>query len=326
MRWGFMGASRIGRRSLAPAVLECGHLINAVAARDVTRARAFADAVGATRAYGDYATLLDDPGIDAVYVSLTNDAHVAWAERALAAGKHVLCEKPLGMTEAEIARLEAAESGSGRRVMEAFCHVHHPQIARVLGLLAEGALGDVTAVQAVFGIPLQDPGDFRWEAALGGGVLLDLGTYCVSLMRLLLGEPGAVSAMRVMRGGVDATFSGQLDFGGVAGQFSASFVSAATQHMEVVGSRGTLLMDWPISTKGRETGLFLDGRAERFPAIDPYVRMVRHFERLVDGDIAAGFGLDWSRAQARVLDALAVAAREGRVVTVERGADVYKFV
>ncbi len=315
MRWGFLGASRIGRRALAPAVLECGHVINAVAARDEARARAFADGFGATRAYGDYAALIDDPRVDAVYISVTNDAHVTWAERALAAGKHVLCEKPLGLDEAEVSRLQAAEARSGRRAMEAFCHVHHPQIARVRTVLAEGALGDLTAVQAVFGAPLRAPEDFRWDAALGGGVLLDLGTYCVSLMRLLLGEPGAVSAIRGMCCGVDATFGGQLDFAGVVGQFSCSFVSAATQHMEVVGSRGTLLMDWPISTKGREAGLFLDGQAERFPAVDPYVLMVRHFERLAGGDAAAeGFGLDWSRAQARALDALAVAARERRVV------------
>lgn len=316
MRWGFLGASRIARRSLAPAVLECGHLIEAIGARALQRARDFGDAVGARRAYGDYAALVADPGIDAVYISLTNEAHVPWAIRALAAGKHVLCEKPLGLDAGEVAALLEAEARSGRRVMEAFCHVHHPQIAQVRALLEAGALGEVVAAQAVFGIPLRDDGDFRWQAAMGGGVLLDLGTYCVSLMRALLGEPRAVSAIRVMRGEVDASFSGQMDFGGVAGQFTCSFVSAFTQHLEIVGSAGTLLLDWPISTKGRETGMFLGDRAERFPALDPYVRMVRAFEQMAAGEPGGAFGLEWSLANARVLDGLRVAAGDGRVVSI----------
>jgi predicted dehydrogenase len=316
MRWGFLGASRIARAALAPAVLECGHSIEAIAARDVQRARDFGDAVAARRAYGDYSALIEDAGIDAVYISLTNEAHIPWAIRALAAGKHVLCEKPLGLAATEISALLAVEASSGRRAMEAFCHLHHPQIARVRALLADGALGEIVATQAVFAIPLRDPSDFRWHATMGGGALLDLGTYCASLLRVLFGEPRSVSAIQSLRGDVDATFTAQLEFPGLAAQFTCSFVATQTQHLEIVGSAGTLLLDWPISTKGRETSLFLPGGAERFPATDPYVRMVRAFTTMTEGTPDAPFALPWSLANARVLDALRLAANSQAVVTL----------
>lgn len=318
MRWGFLGASRIGRRALAPAVLDAGHTLHAVAARDLERATDFAHAFGSRRPYGDYPALLADPAVDAVYIALPNDAHLPWTLRALAAGKHVLCEKPLALNAAEVATMQEAEARSGRRVLEAFCHVHHPQLARVQALLAAGAIGDLVAMQAVFTGNIEDPADFRWQADKGGGALYDLGTYCVSLMRVLAGEPRAVSGHQALRGGVDASFTGQLDFGPVAGQFTCSLAAARSQHLELIGTAGTLLLDWPISTKGKETGLFLNDRAERFPATDPYVRMLNHFVKLASGPPDQPYGLAWSHAQARTLDALFEAARTGRSVGLEK--------
>jgi predicted dehydrogenase len=133
-------------------------------------------------------------------------------------------------------------------------------------------------------------------------------------MRVLAGEPLAVAGHQMVRGPVDATFTGQLDFGAVAGQFTCSLVGARSQHLELIGTTGTLLLDWPISTKGRETGLFVNDRGERFPAIDPYVRMVAHFARMAAGQPDLAYGLDWSHAQATVLDALFAAARDGATV------------
>jgi predicted dehydrogenase len=193
--------------------------------------------------------------------------------------------------------------------MEAFCHIHHPQLARVKSRLAGGAIGKLVAMQAMFAIPLQNDEDFRWQAAKGGGALFDLGCYCLSLMRELAGEPSRVSALSIPHGEVDETFIAQLDFGGVAGQFTCSFAGAFTQHLELVGTTGRMLLDWPISTKGRETMLFRGEEAERFAAVDPYVLMLRHFERLCAGE--AGFGLEWSLAQARAMDRL-FAASEGK--------------
>jgi len=316
MRWGFLGASRVGRRALAPAVLDSNHRLDAVAARDLARARDFADAFGAPRAYAGYADLIADPDLDAIYIALTNDAHLHWTVRALEAGKHVLCEKPLALDEAQVAIMQETECRTGHRVMEAFCHIHHPQLARVQTLLGSGAIGDLLSMQAVFGIPLTDPSDFRWDAARGGGSLLDLGTYCLSLMRVFAGELETVSALQTLHNGIDTSFSAQLDFGRVTGQFTCSFASVATQHLELIGTKSTLLLDWPFSTKNRETGLYLGSTAERFPAIDPYARMVGHFASMVREEVAPSYDMSWSRAQARTLDALRRSAIEGRTVAI----------
>ena len=317
MRWGFLGASRIGRRALAPAIQAAGHTLRGVAARDGARAAAFAREFGAEHAYDNYTALLNDPGIDAVYVALPNDAHRPWTIRALAAGKHVLCEKPLALTAREVASMQEAEQRSGRQAMEAFCHIHHPQRAHAQSLLRAGAIGGLVAMQAVFGNTLDAPGDFRWQAGKGGGALYDLGGYCVSLMRVLGAEPHAVSAVQTLQGGVDASFTGQLDFPEFTGQFTCSFVSTRTQHLELIGTRGRMFLDWPFSTKGHETSLTLNDHTEHFAAIDPYANMVAYFARRVDGGESA-FGLDWSLAQARTLDALFTAARTGRVVRLFR--------
>ncbi|MCW3477060.1 Gfo/Idh/MocA family protein [Limobrevibacterium gyesilva] len=319
-RWGFLGASRIGHRALAPAVQAAGHRLHAVAARDPARARAFADAFGAPRAYGSYAELLADPGIDLVYVALPNDAHAGWTIRALDAGKHVLCEKPLALSAEEVRHLQDAERRTGRHVMEAFCHLHHPQMARVQDILGNGEIGRTVAIQAIFGNLLLPPDDFRWIAAHGGGALYDLGCYCVSAMRVLTGcEPVRAAAVPAMQGDVDATMTGQLDFGdGLVGQFACSFVSVRTQHLQMIGTKGTLFLDWPISTKGRDTRLDVNGRSEHFAATDPYVRMVEHFAAAVAGRAGMAYGLDWSLRQAQALDALFAAARTVSVVSVPR--------
>jgi D-xylose 1-dehydrogenase (NADP+, D-xylono-1,5-lactone-forming) len=319
LRWGFLGASRIGRRALAPAILAAqGHVLQAVAARDIDRARDYAAEFGMPTAHAGYAALLDDADVDAVYVALPNELHVDWSIRALQAGKHVLCEKPIALSAAELQRLDDAARQHGLRVMEAFCHVHHPRMARVRDILASGEIGRPVALQASFGNTLLSPGDFRWVAAHGGGALYDLGCYCVSAMRVLTGaEPLSAAAVQAMQGDVDATFTGQLDFGdGLAGQFTCSFVSGRTQHLLILGTGGTLQMDWPISTKGRETRLWVNERTEDFPATDPYVIMVERFGDAVAGRSEMEYGLGWSQQQAGAMDALFAAARGGRVVSL----------
>jgi len=313
MRWGFLGASRIGRRALAPAVQEAGHELYAVAARDLARAEAFAAECGAARAYQGYDALLADPAIDAVYNALPNDAHLPWTLKALAAGKHVLCEKPLALSAAEVSAMRDASRRAGKGVMEAFCHVHHPQIDRVRGLLASGAVGGLVSLHCASGLTIEEADDFRWHAAQGGGALFDIGCYCVSLMRVLVGrEPVRVMGIQAPRGEVDETFSGLLDFGGgLAGQFTCSFAAAKNQDLIVIGTRERLHLNWPISTKGRSTRLQLGEKVEEFPPMDPYVAMVRYFASSEDA-----YGLDWSLAQARVLDALFAAVRTGHTINV----------
>ncbi len=320
LRWGFLGASRIGRSALGPAVqMAPGHVLQAVAARDADRAAAYAAELGALRSFGSYAALLADPDIDLIYNALPNDAHAPLTIRALEAGKHVLCEKPLCMNAAEVRAMQVAEQRSGKRVMEAFCHVFHPQVARVQALLAEDRIGRLLAVHALFGNTLEWEGDFRWAGALGGGALLDLGCYAVSLIRDLVDrEPIRVSAAQENRGDVDATMSALLDFGdGLAGQFTCSFTSAKAQYMTLLGTRGTIQLDFPFSTRARETTLTCGDLVERFGAFQPYVGMVTHFGRAVAGEVPMTRGLDWSLAQARVLDALLLAGRTGATVSLD---------
>ncbi len=207
LRWGFLGASRIGRRALGPAVQAAGHVLHAVAARDLPRARAFADAFSAPRAYGDYAALIDDPEVDAVYIALTNDVHLPWTLRALAAGKHVLCEKPLAMNAAEVAQMVAAEQASGCRVLEAFAYRFNLPVLRLQDVVRSGVLGEVVSAHVSFGATMPDE-DFRWIAPLGGGALYDVGCYCVDLLRLVTGdEPARVTAFQKTRDGVDGEAS-----------------------------------------------------------------------------------------------------------------------
>lgn len=318
LRWGFLGASRIGRSALAPAVLAAGHRLCAVGARDVGRAEAFAADFGAARAYGTYEALVEDAGVDAVYIALSNDLHLPWTLRALDAGKHVLCEKPLALTADEVALMQVAEAGSGRLVMEAFCHRFHPQFDRARTLLQDGSIGDLLCAQTHFVGGVDDPGNFRWQAGLGGGALYDLGCYGISFLRGLIGgEPVSVAARRIDRGDVDRFFAATLDFeAGVTAQVFCAFAGERQQGMHLVGSAGSLSLAWPFSTKNRETTLTCGGVAERFAPGDPYVAMVRHFAAAVAGQGAMRFGLADSLAQAQVLDRLFAAAGKPGCVSV----------
>ena len=314
LRWGFLGASRIGRKALAPAMLAAGQTLVAVGARDLSRARDFADAFAAPRAYGSYAEVIADPEVQAVYIALTNEQHLPWTLAALRAGKHVLCEKPLALNAAEVSAMQQAEAETGSRVMEAYCHIFHPQFARLRSLIAEGAIGRLLALQASF-VGLMPEDDFRWQPALGGGALYDLGVYCISLMRGLAGEASEVSAVQTKRHGVDATLAGQMSFpAGVAGQFLCSFEGDLSQQLLVQGTAGRIVLDWPFSTRGRTTSLTLNGTTERFDLFDPYLAMVTHFAAALDAGEAFRFPLAASLAQARTLDALFDAAASGRTV------------
>ena len=311
VRWGFLGASRIGRGALAPAILGAGQVLHAIAARDLSRAAAFAADFGFTRAYGDYASLLADGEVDAVYVALPNDQHLPWTLRALAAGKHVLCEKPLALTSGEVALMQRAERDTGFKVMEAFCHRFHPQFAAARDAIRAGAIGEVLGVQTYFVNALDRPADFRWTAGMGGGALYDLGCYGISLMRSLLDrEPVGVSGVQKLRGEVDERFAAQLDFGdGIAGQMICSFEGVRQQSLTMMGSTGCLTLDWPFSTKGRATILSLAGTDRVFEPMDPYQAMVEHFADAVLGIGEMRFGLEDSWRQAVVSDRLFEAVR-----------------
>jgi D-xylose 1-dehydrogenase (NADP+, D-xylono-1,5-lactone-forming) len=315
LNWGFLGASRIGRRSLAPAVLAAeGHALRAVAARDAVRAQEFAAAFSAPLAYGGYQALIDDPAIDLVYNALPNDAHLPWTIRALEAGKHVLCEKPLALSAAEVAEIMEVSQRTGRLVLEAFSYRFHPQVDRVRELLATGKIGRIVALHASFTATMP-PEDFRWQKALGGGALYDVGCYCVSILRLAAErEPVQAAAVASLRGDVDATLAGLLDFGaGLAGHFSCSFTAPFSQHLAIIGESSAISLERPFTNKDRVVTLMRDGVAEEFAAMDPYRRMVEHFGRAARGEETLRFSLEEALRQARTMDGLFRAAASGKV-------------
>ena len=186
VRWGFLGAGNIATKALGPAVrASYNGVLTAVAARDVQRAQAlgatFGPAVGTpVTYYSSYEALVADPAVEAVYISLPNDAHKPWTEAALAAGKHVLCEKPLGARPAEVDSMTAAAEAAGRHLVEASWYRWHPRVRLAQQLLAEGAIGTVRHVTSVFTFDGVAAGNYRLDPSKGGGALYDIGHYALS--------------------------------------------------------------------------------------------------------------------------------------------------
>src|SRR5918996_3212701 len=213
VNWGFLSTARINRLVLAGARESDRVDVVAVASRDRERAEAYARENGIERAYASYEALLADPDVEAVYISLPNSLHVDWSIRALQAGKHVLCEKPLSRRAAEVEEAFDAAEQAGLVLMEAFMYRHNPQTARLEELVDSGAIGALQLVRAAFSFPLADAGNVRLNAALDGGSLMDGGCYCVSGARPLAGEPERVYGEQVVGGeGVDVRFAGMLRF------------------------------------------------------------------------------------------------------------------
>ncbi|GMV05118.1 MAG: hypothetical protein AMXMBFR53_13980, partial [Gemmatimonadota bacterium] len=215
LRWGVLGTANIGRAAVNPAIRASsnGELV-AVASRDGERARAFAAEHAIPRALGSYEALVEDPEVDALYVPLPNSLHREWTVRAARAGKHVLCEKPLALTEAECREMAAVAEEHGTLLMEAFMYRFHPRTERVLALVREGALGPIRAIRSAFTFRLTRPDNIRLRPELGGGALMDVGCYCVNASRTLAGaEPAEVQAQaNWTEGGVDGELAGILRF------------------------------------------------------------------------------------------------------------------
>jgi predicted dehydrogenase len=218
----------------------------AVASRSQARAEAFASRWGIAGAFGSYEELLADPSVEAVYIPLPNGLHVEWTLAALEAGKHVLVEKAFSPRAAEVERCFDLAESSGLVLSEGFMWRHNPQTDRLVSLLPE--IGELRLIRASFSFPLVGrDDDVRWDPALDGGALLDVGCYCVSAARLFGGEPEDVSSTAVMtRRGVDSRFAGVLRFpGDVVGTFDCGFDLAERDELEIVGSEGSLFTDDP---------------------------------------------------------------------------------
>jgi predicted dehydrogenase len=246
LRIGVLGAARITPAALIkPAKAEPDVRVAAVAARDPERAMEFAQKHGIPRVHPDYQALVDDPDLDAVYIPLPNGLHGHWTLAALAAGKHVLCEKPLASNATEAAQVAEAAQASGLVVMEAFHYRYHPLFSRALELVRGGELGELQRVHAALCFPLPRFGDIRYRLDLAGGATMDAGCYPVNCVRALAGaEPEVVSARAKLRSpGVDRMLTAELRFpGGVTGAFTGSLWSGRLLSLSAsaVGSAGRL--------------------------------------------------------------------------------------
>jgi D-xylose 1-dehydrogenase (NADP+, D-xylono-1,5-lactone-forming) len=280
LRFGILGAADIARKALIPAIDAAPNAeLVALASRDPERGQALFGGHVA----GDYASLLVDPEVDAVYIPLPNGLHREWAIRALEAGKHVLCEKPLGINEAEALEMAAAARASGSLLMEAVMYRFHPRIQEVVSKLREKPPEEIWAS---FGFPLREAGNIRFDPGLGGGALLDVGTYTISLARWIYGEPDWVEATgRIVE--VDMTVSMTLGFAaGARAHLFASFDTPEVQELHA----GDLLVDKPFT-------------AWRDP-VDPYQVMVEEFSAAALGGLPAPLSLEDSIANLRVVDAV----------------------
>ncbi len=252
LRWGILGAAKIAREKVIPAMQRGTHCdVAALASRDGEKARKTADSLHIARAYGSYEKLLADPDVDAVYIPLPNHLHVPWTIKALEAGKHVLCEKPIGLDAAEARHLaDAAARHPQLKVMEAFMYRHHPQWQRTKELVDSGAVGELRAIQSTFAYFNDDPRNVRNQADIGGGGLMDIGCYCISLARFLFGrEPERVAGTMKIHPDlrIDVLTSGTLDFGIGTSTFICSTQMAPHQHVDVFGTTGKIAIDIPFN-------------------------------------------------------------------------------
>ncbi len=301
VRIGLLTTAGINRKLLAQRYDGAPYTFEAVGSRDLARAEAYAGEHGLARAHGSYEELLADHDLDAVYIALPNALHHEWTMRALAAGKHVLCEKPHSRRPEQVEQAWDDAARRGLVLMEAYMWRHSRQTALMVELLPE--IGELRAITATFSFALDWEEDVRLVRDLGGGSLLDVGCYCVSAARLLAGcEPDRVYAEQATgRGGVDEGFAGVLRFGEVLATFHCGF-GGEHRGLAALGSKGELRATDPWHAS--EARVFLNGEEHAAEDIDPYRLELENFAAAVRGDATPLLGRADALGQARTLDAL----------------------
>lgn len=317
IRWGILGAAQFAREFMGPAIHAAdGAVLCALATRDMARAVPFRAFCPDLRVYGDYDALLADADIDAVYIPLPNHLHVDWTLRALAAGKHVLCEKPMAMQAGEFDALIARRDETGLLAAEAYMIVHHPQWRRVRAMIADGAIGRLRHVSGVFSFDNRtDPDNIRNRPETGGGALRDIGVYVMGAARYATAEEPEQVAARIR-------WENRIDtFAGVSAEFASFSYSAHVsirmhpyQEMVFHGEAGLIRLTAPFNARvfgearielhQPELGL----RVERFPAADQYKLQIEAFGRSVATGAAYACPLEFSRGTQAMMDRVFAAA------------------
>ena len=314
VRWGILSTAKIGREKVIPAMQKSNLVdILGISSRDSENAKETAAKLGIQRAYGSYTELLGDPEIDAIYNPLPNHMHLEWSLKAIDAGKHVLCEKPIGMNSKEAESLiEAVKKNPELKVMEAFMYRFHPQWQKTLDLVNNGSIGRVITIHSLFSYYNVDPQNIRNRVDAGGGALMDIGCYCISFPRFLLGrEParviGIMDSDPIMK--TDRLSSGILDFSdGITSSFSCSTQLMPYQRTQVLGTDGRIEIEIPVNAPpDKVTRIWLHKKEKteeiEFEAVDQYTLQAEYFSKAILEDSPVPIPLVDAENNMKVIDA-----------------------
>lgn len=314
IRWGILSTAKIGVVKVIPAMQRSNlGVVTAIASRSVVKAREAAEKLGIPKAYGSYEELLHDPDVDAIYNPLPNHLHVSWSLRALEAGKHVLCEKPVAMDAKEAqSLLEASAKFPGLKIMEAFMYRFHPQWVKAKSLVGEGRIGELKTIHAFFSYHNTDPENIRNKADIGGGGLMDIGCYCISLSRFLFGrEPVGVKGIIERDGvmGTDVLTCGIMDFSTGTATFTCATQLIPYQRVNIFGNAGRIEIEIPFNAPPeKSTRLWVhdsSGTEElSFDPCDQYALQADAFAKAVLEQTAVPTPLEDALSNMKVIDSI----------------------
>lgn len=314
IRIGVISTAKIAVQKVIPAMQQANLVeVAGIASRNVERAQETADELSIPKAYGSYEDLLDDPEIDAIYIPLPNHLHVPWSIKSLEAGKHVLCEKPIGMDADEVRKLLAvSKKYPGQKISEAFMYKQHPRWKRTAELVHSGAIGDLKAIHSFFSYYNEDPENYRNSADMGGGGLMDIGCYSISLSRLLFdSEPVSVHGELEYDPNfeTDRLASGLLRFEGGNSVFTCSTQCFKDQYLKVFGTKGKIEMNWPFNpdfTKTQELEIVIGNEKtiETFDPVNHFTLQADAFAKSILEDKPVPVSLENSIKNMEVIDAM----------------------
>ena len=321
LRWGVLGTARIVRKTIPALQQTANGTVVAVASRDEARAEACAETYEISQAFGSYAALLESPELDAVYIALPNALHDEWVVRALEAGKHVLCEKPLALSAAECEDVKRVSKKTGFKVLEGFMYRFHPRFETLQELLRADVIGKLTFINVAHSFAAEGQDNIRWSSGLGGGALFDVGCYCVNVSRTLAGaEPLELSAfanyVNANDGGrVDSSFAGMLRFpAGITARFDCGVNLERRNYLELAGTEGRLYLENPFGLLEEDSVIEehhygQESVTHEVKGANHFTRMGEAFAEAVLNGTPLRYGLADAVGNAQALEALAKAAR-----------------
>jgi predicted dehydrogenase len=322
VRWGILSTAKIGREKVIPGMQASALCdITAIASRNEKQAREVADKLNIEKAYGSYEELLSDPEIDAVYIPLPNQLHVPWAIKALEANKHVLCEKPVALTAEEAERLlKAAGKKPHLKVMEAFMYRFHPQWQYAKKMVTEGRIGELKTIHSFFSYYNDDPNNIRNKKEAGGGGMMDIGCYCVSLSRFIFGKEPERAFGKVefdQQFEVDQLASGILDFSTGTSTFTCSTQLTPYQRVNILGTTGGIEIEIPFNAPSdTATRLWLHSKSGKeevvFEAVNQYTIQADLFSQAILNNTNVPTPLEDAVSNMKVIEAIFESSNKGQ--------------